>query len=163
MHQSLKMKATRDKRGLHRLLLMKRSVNGALLFGHFQLTLVCCRCGISLCKFMVSSRSRSWQSGNSAQRRHESMFIVDLLHCLLFFFLFHFSQGFLKDYNIECSHYSLSQLAPLVLKYHTAKTLPILYCLAKSYTLCTNWFSSIPGPSSSQSYYSIHCRPHISK
>jgi phospholipase C len=55
------------------------------------------------------------------------------------------NSGFVLDYAIHYPNSSPSDRAE-IMKYHDLDTLPALHTLARNFTVCDHWFSSVPGP-----------------
>jgi phospholipase C len=53
--------------------------------------------------------------------------------------------GFVEDYSVSYPMLTASGLAE-IMKYHALGMVPALHSLARNFTVCDHWFSSVPGP-----------------
>jgi phospholipase C len=53
--------------------------------------------------------------------------------------------GFVQDF-VDCFPNSSASAREEIMKYHALDTLPALHALARQFTICDRWFSSLPGP-----------------
>ena len=62
--------------------------------------------------------------------------------------------GFLQDYSTTYPH-SLPQDRDQIMGYYGLDKLPALHALAKDFTICDQWFSSLPGPTWPNRFFAL--------
>jgi phospholipase C len=62
--------------------------------------------------------------------------------------------GFVRDFT-ECYPQSTPEARQLIMSYYPLDFLPALHALARNFTICDRWFSSLPGPTWPNRFFAL--------